>query len=43
MNHHRTLLMSTLGLALALLAACGGTDDAAAQVPTAQAAASSPR
>ena len=43
MIHRRTLLMSTLGLALALLAACGGSDDAPTPAPTAQAAASSPK
>jgi 6-phosphogluconolactonase (cycloisomerase 2 family) len=38
MTHRRTLLMSTIGLAVALLAACGGGgDDAPAPAPTAQA------
>jgi 6-phosphogluconolactonase (cycloisomerase 2 family) len=37
MIHRRTLMMSTIGLAVALLAACGGGDDAAAPASTAQA------
>src|SRR5258705_4576854 len=37
MIHRRTLLMSTSGLAVALLAACGGGGDAPAPQPTAKA------
>jgi hypothetical protein len=42
MTHGRTLLMSTIGIAIALLAACGGSDDAPTAQPTAQASPANP-